>query len=84
MTGPGGGVCSRGEPGPGGSLVPGGVCSGGCLVETPRDGYCYGLYVSYWNAFLFSFNLWKKPAEFKKEIWPLGARGLLLPFHIDV
>ena len=35
----------------------GGVCSAGaCLrgcVEPPRDGYCCGWYVSYWNAFLF-------------------------------
>ena len=33
---------------PGGCLLP-----GGCLVETPRDGYCCGRYASYWNAFLF-------------------------------
>ena len=50
-----GGVCSRGclgvMPGPGGS-APGG---GGCLVETPSDGYCCGWYASYRNAFLF-FN----------------------------
>ena len=54
-------------PAPGGCLLRGrvpapgeGVCSGGCLlqggclVETPRDGYCCGRYASYWNAFLFS------------------------------
>ena len=35
----------------------GGVCSGGCLVETPRDGHCCGRYASYWNAFLFLVNL---------------------------
>ena len=59
---PGGG----GIPGPGGCLVLGCVpgprgawfrmgclVPGGCLVETPTDGYCYGRYVSYWNAFLF-------------------------------
>ena len=50
VPGPGGawsrGVC---EPGPGwGCLVPGG---GG----DPRDGYCFGRYASYWNAFLFIF-----------------------------
>ena len=32
----------------GGCLLP-----GGCLVETPHDGYCCGRYASYWNAFLF-------------------------------
>ena len=26
---------------------------GGCLVETPPDGYCCGRYASYWNVFLF-------------------------------
>ena len=41
--------------GPGGCLVPGGSGpGGGCLVETPLDGYCCGRYASYWNAFLFS------------------------------
>ena len=35
-------------PGMGGCLLP-----GGCLVETPHDGYCCGRYASYWNAFLF-------------------------------
>ena len=42
-------------------LVPGwGACSqGGCLVETPRDGYCCGRYASYWNAFLFSWCTYK-------------------------
>ena len=41
-----GGAWSRGS-GPGG--VPG---LGGCLVETPQDGYCCGQYASYWNVFL--------------------------------
>ena len=43
-------------PGPRG--VPGlvGVRSEGCLVETPRDGYCCGRYASYWNAFLFTID----------------------------
>ena len=39
---------SPGGPGLGGCLVP-----GGCLVETPWDGYCCRRYASYWNAFLF-------------------------------
>ena len=41
------------------------VCLSACLDTTPpppeqtppprsRDGYCYGQYASYWNAFLFS------------------------------
>ena len=39
---------TRGVPAPGG-----GACSGG-VEETPRaaDGYCYGRYAFYWNAFL--------------------------------
>ena len=44
----------------GGCLVPpatvavqgGSGPGGGCLVETPPDGYCCGRYASYWNAFL--------------------------------
>ena len=36
-----GGAWSKEESGP-----------GGCLLETPRDGYCCGRYASYWNAFL--------------------------------
>ena len=45
MPGPGTGVPGLGEgvPGPGG--VPGG--------DPHQDGYCYGQYASYWNAFLF-------------------------------
>ena len=39
---------SRGVPCPEG--VPG---PGGCLVETPQDGYYCGQYTSYWKAFLF-------------------------------
>ena len=42
---------------PGGGLVGGGACSGGCLVRgvpggDPPDGYCCGRYPSFWNAFL--------------------------------
>ena len=44
----GGGTWSRGK----GCLVQG-VWSGGCLVETPSNGYSCGQYASYWNAFLF-------------------------------
>ena len=63
---PGGGGCawSRGArswevpgprgPGPGWNAWSRGVSgTGRCLVETPTDGYCYGRYASYWNAFLF-------------------------------
>ena len=60
-SGPGGsgprGCLLWGVPGPRGCLVLGGLvlggCSGGCLMETPLDGYCCGWYASYWNAFLF-------------------------------
>ena len=48
VSGPGGGAWSGG-PGLGGHLV-----RGGGLVETPPDGYCWGRYASYWNAFLFT------------------------------
>ena len=64
MPGPGGCLL------PGGCLVPGGVCSkggawsrgvpgglGGCLVDTPLDGYCCGRYASYCNAFLLRVKL---------------------------
>ena len=45
-----------------------GVCSwGGCLVETPPDGYCCGRYASYWNAFLFWINLLEIRLVLKKE-----------------
>ena len=59
-----GGVCSRGLSAPRGGVCVwfGGVCAWsrgvsvprGCLVETPRDGYCCGRYASYWNAFLLN------------------------------
>ena len=60
----GGVSAAGGVPAPGGvsalgDLLPGGVCSGGCLllggggVDPPRDGYCCGQYASYVNAFLF-------------------------------
>ena len=66
----GGGVCligesqSRGE----GSVSRGGLCSGGSLsggegslsrvawLETPAS-HCSGRYASYWNAFLFFFDV---------------------------
>ena len=59
-SGPGRGCLLWGVPGPGGACSGGGrvwsqgevTCSGGCLVETPPDGYCCGRYASYWNAFL--------------------------------
>ena len=48
-----GGAWSRGVCSWGGCLVWGVVPGpGGCLVETPPDGYCCGRYASYWNAFL--------------------------------
>ena len=57
------GAGGRGMPGLGGGSAPWrrGICSweggsapgGGCLVETPWDGYCCGRYAYYWNAFLF-------------------------------
>ena len=52
---PGGGGCLvPGEvPGPGG----GGLVPGECLVETPPDGYCFGRYASYWNAFFYANSL---------------------------
>ena len=60
VTGPGGCLF----PGRGRCLVlvgmpgPGGTWSGGGLVSpTGRDGYCYGRYASYWNAFLYSNNI---------------------------
>ena len=34
---------------PQGGVWSGGPCPGGCLVETPRDGWCCGRYASYWN-----------------------------------
>ena len=39
-------------------LLPPGGCFllGGCLVETPWDGYCCGWYASYWNAFLYDIS----------------------------
>ena len=37
--------------------VEGDLAQGGCLLWGCRDGYCYGRYASYWNAFLFSVFL---------------------------
>ena len=51
-----GGVCSQGGACLGG-FAPGGSALGEGVVETPRDGYCYGRFASYWNAFLFIFIL---------------------------
>ena len=52
---------SRGMHGAGGCMIPGGGCMvpGGCMVQggwwrPPPDGYYWGRYASYWNAFLFS------------------------------
>ena len=41
----------------GGVLPPGGdaSCRGGAWCRSPKDGYCYGRYASYWNAFWFIF-----------------------------
>ena len=50
----GGGVWSRGVPGPRGTCSGGMPSSGGCLMETPQNGYCCGRYASYWNAFLLN------------------------------
>ena len=54
-----GGACSRGCPAPWEVCLlqgAGGACSGGggCGDHPtfPHDGYCYGCYTSYWNAFL--------------------------------
>ena len=54
-----------------------GASSRGCLVETPRDGYCCGRYASYWNAFLFHTCSLKlvvctAPLAHDHLIWPLG------------
>ena len=54
-----------GVPAPGG-LLPGGACLGGCLVETPQDGYCCGRYASYWNAFLFSMFIQSRNLPWNK------------------
>ena len=40
---------------PGECFLPGGASSGGCLMETPRDGYCCGRYAFCWNAFLLKY-----------------------------
>ena len=63
-------VLQQGVPAPRGGEWSGGVCSQGVclggllcggdgllLMETSPDGYCCGRYASYWNAFLFVFNL---------------------------
>ena len=49
---PGGGVCSRG-----GGLLPGEVSAPGGPGGDPPDGYCYGRYASYLNAFLLEIKL---------------------------
>ena len=55
----------------------GGAYSGGCLVETPPDGYCCGWYASYWNAFLFG-NIFAEKCMKIKEIGPRGE-GYVCP-----
>ena len=57
------GVLAPGGPALGGVPAPGGVCSWGG-VETPRDSYCCGRYVSYWNAFLLNLKVNLVPEEF--------------------
>ena len=64
------GVCSQGSTWSqgvcsGGGLLPGGLLSGGCLVPGGLcgalwDGYCCGQYASYWNAFLFIFQVYSE------------------------
>ena len=54
------GVCFPGVPGPGvpglGGLLQGGAWSGGCLEETPPDGYCCdGTHPTGMHSFLLSF-----------------------------
>ena len=61
-----GGVPALGVvPGPGGCMLGGGcLVPGGCLGgwwRPPRDGFCFGRYASYWNAFLSS--------EFHSLLW---------------
>ena len=49
------------------------VCShGGAWWRPPPDGYCYGRYASYWNAFLFFLNLdliFNTNMQKKKDTW---------------
>ena len=52
------GESARGLSAPGGACSwGGGACSGGCLVETPWDGYCCRQYASYWNACLLQESI---------------------------
>ena len=46
------GAWSVGGSGPGGVPGPGGSGPGGVPCGDLPDGYCCGLYASYWNAFL--------------------------------
>ena len=48
VAAPGGRVCCWGVPGPGG---------GAWWRPSPPDGCCCGRYASYWNAFLFSYEI---------------------------
>ena len=50
------GISGRRGPAPGGSLVPGGLLHGVPGGDPPPNGYCYGQYASYWNAFLLNIN----------------------------
>ena len=52
---PGGGGLLPGRVSGAGAAYPGrGACLVRVGVETPHDGYYWGRYASYWNAFLFS------------------------------
>ena len=46
---------------------------------SPADGYCYGQYTSYWNAFLFYFDIWCITFMYaSQECIPVGC---ILPAH---
>ena len=63
MHGGGRGACGRGHAKQGGvhgrgACMKGGMHgSGGGGVCGRKDGHCSGRYASYWNAFLFKFNM---------------------------
>ena len=64
VHGGGAGACFRGGvPGPRGGYGPGGGGPGG----DPPDGYCYGRYASYWNAFLLILDFFCTSIE----IWSI-------------
>ena len=75
-----GGACSRGcllqgwVPALGQCLLQVGSAPGGWgCGDPPHDGYCWGWYTSYWNAFLFSCSFQENLAE----QW-VGAPPLLI------